>query len=430
MEQASEVLSTGSAERNSRMTQLYNQYAILARGRYMQHHQFRACAVGASVLLATALLSVPGTANGGSAGWTFALYICSDNDLDYWAEVNLEQLMSVGSTRKVNFVVLWDPSTGPADLFYVDKGELVMKSDFAYSGMETNMGDPKVLAAFADYLNAKYKAENVMMDLWDHGDDFRGICFDDNPGTGEDRDFLTHQEIVAALDGKGMDIVAADGCGIGTVEVAYEYALGGIAEWLVANENYVPLQGFPYDVIASDLVRDPGMDAEELSAIIVEHYAEYYQGGWLTELAAIHLPSVPGMVQELWDVTAILMDDMGLYKGLVASGKAKATMGWSQYGWEGFVDFPTIFEVVLSRAPVGSDLAEQTEELLDAIWEAVPYVGAGTPADVWDPEGLSVFFPGSNGSFTHNTWWRGSLYPTMQFAQDGWLEFLQTYYAV
>ena len=60
--------------------------------------------------------------------------------------------------------------------------------------------------------------------------------------------------------------------------------------------------------------------------------------------------------------------------------------------------------------------------------EAVPYVGMGTPGAVWDFGGVSVFFPGAAGSYVNNTFWRGELYPTMQFAQDGWLEFLQTYF--
>jgi hypothetical protein len=226
-----------------------------------------------------------------------------------------------------------------------------------------------------------------------------------------------------------VSILAADGCGLGVIEVAYEYAMSGVtAEWFVANENYVPLQGFPYDVIAKDLVANPAMSAEQLSRIMVDHYAALYAKGWLTELAAIKMSEVPRMVSELWDVTAILMSDMQAYKGEVSAGRGQATMGWSQYGWEGYVDFPTIFEVINSRAPPGSDLEIQTAELLAAIESAIPYVGLSQPADVWDPEGMSVYFPSADGSYRHNTFWRGSLYPNMQFAQDGWLEFLACYW--
>ena len=395
----------------------------------MRHFLTRACAVGTCLLLVLTIFSLSGGAKGQEARWTFAIYMCSDNDLDAWGEMNTEQLMSVGSTKDVRFVVFWDPSTGPANLYLIEKGLMTEKTNFAYNDKEVNMGDPVVLEAFVDYLNAKYAASNLLLDLWDHGDDFRGICFDDNTATDAEEDYLTHQEIVGVLDGKDVSIIAADGCGIATVEVAYEYALGDVADWFVANQNYVPLQGFPYDAIAEDLVSMPGMSAERLSADIVKRYAEYYQGGWLTELAAIKLAAMEPMVDELWDVKEVLMSDMETYAEFLAAGRGHAMMGWSQYGWEGTVDFATIFEVVNKRAPAGSELKVETGELLAAIEAAVPYVGSGTPANVWDPEGLAVFFPGSLGSYEHNVWWRSGAFEALQFAQDGWIELLQSYYA-
>lgn len=391
------------------------------------------CAVAACSLLALGMAVAPAAASRpSSAGidWTFAIYMCSDNDLDYWGELNIDWLKDVGSTAAVKFVVLWDTSEGPAELYLIEKKKMVKQTDFAYSGKEVNMGDPKVLGSFMDYLAAKFPSKNLLLDLWDHGDDFRGICFDYDTGTRDSMDFLTHQEITSALKGRPLSIIAADGCGLGVVEAAYEYAMNGVrVQWFVANENYVPLQGFPYDMIASDLVSNPGMTPEELAKDMVARYPELYQKGWLTELAAIKMAEVPRMVSELWDVTEILMSDMKTYKGIVSAGRGQATMGWSQYGWEGYVDFPTIFEVVYSRADPGSELQVETAELLAAIEKAVPYVAASQPADVWDPEGMSVFFPSSDGSYDHNTFWRGSLYPTMQFAQDGWIDFLESYYS-
>jgi hypothetical protein len=355
--------------------------------------------------------------------------MCSDNDLDIWGELNIDWLKDVGSTEAVNFVVLWDTSDGPAKLYKVEKRKLVEMKDYRYNGVEVNMGDSEMLGSFMDYLAAKFPSEHLLLDLWDHGDDFRGICFDYDTGTKDPVDYLTHQEITYALSGRSLSVIAADGCGLGVIEVAYEYAMNGVtAEWFVANENYVPLQGFPYDMIASDLVANPDMSAEELSKDMVERYPELYAKGWLTELAAIKLAEVPGMVSELWDVTSILMSDMQSYKGEVSAGRGQATMGWSQYGWEGYVDFPTIFEVINSRAAMGSDLQIETGELLASIEAAIPYVGLSQPADVWDPEGMSVYFPSADGSFKHNTFWRGSIYPTMQFAQDGWLDFLESYW--
>lgn len=389
----------------------------------------RACVVTAIAALALTAFVAPAGAQRGAASWTFAIYMCSDNDLDIWGELNTDWLKEVGSTDAVNFIVLWDTSDGPARLYKVEKGQLVEMRDYKYDGMEVNMGDPAVLGSFMDYLASKFPSEHLLLDLWDHGDDFRGICFDDNTGTKASEDYLTHQEITSALSGKSLSIIAADGCGLGVIEVAYEYAMNGVtAEWFVANENYVPLQGFPYDMIAGDLVANPGMTPEQLAKDMVERYPELYAKGWLTELAAIKLAEVPRMVSELWDVTSILMSDMQTYKGEVSAGRGQATMGWSQYGWEGYVDFPTIFEVINSRAAVGTELAVQTSELLASIEAAIPYVGLSQPADVWDPEGMSIYFPSADGSYKHNTFWRGSIYPTMQFAQDGWLDFLESYW--
>lgn len=383
--------------------------------------------VTCALCAAAALAPAAGAAQ--QAQWTFAIYMCSDNDLDEWGELNVAQLTSAPASDAVDFLVLWDTSTGPAKLLKVSHDQVTELDDFALDGTEVNMGDPATLVALVDYIDARYPADKVALTLWDHGDDFTGICYDEDTGTGVGLDKLTHQEIGAALAGRRVDIIAGDGCGIGAIEAAYEYVVRGVtADWFVASETYVPLQGFPYDRIAGDLVADPGMRPEELAKDMVERYAASYQKGWLTELSAMRLSAVPAMADELWDVTDVLKADMRRYRGLVAAGKATATMGWSQYGWEAFVDLPMVFKVVHRRAPAGSELRTETRELLDAIAEAVPYVGMATPGAVWDFGGVSVFFPGAAGAYANNTFWRGSLYPTMRFAQDGWLDFLRAYF--
>lgn len=393
----------------------------------------RGISVRMALLVACALCAVaafaPAAGAAQQAQWTFAIYMCSDNDLDEWGALNIEWLKTAPASEEVNFLVLWDTATAPAKLLKVSHDAVDELGDFPLHGTEVNMGDPATLVALVDYIDAAYPAEKVALTLWDHGDDFTGICYDYDTGTDVELDKLSHQEIGAALAGRHVDIIGGDGCGIGAVETAYEYVAQGVtAEWFVASETYVPLDGFPYDQIAADLVADPDMTPEALSKVMVERYAEYYQGGWLTELSAIKLSALSDMADELWDVTAILSGNMRAYRGLVAAGKAKATMGWSQYGWEAFVDLPMVFKVVRRRAPGGSELKAETAELLDAIDEAVPYVGMGTPGAVWDFGGISVFFPGAYGSYANCTWWRGEVYPTMQFAQDGWLDFLHRYF--
>jgi len=170
------------------------------------------------------------------------------------------------------------------------------------------------------------------------------------------------------------------------------------------------------------------MTPEQLSEDICMRYEEYYQGGWLTELSAIKLSAIPKVIDELWDVTAILTNEMKDYRGLIASAKGHARMGWSQYGWEEFVDFPTVFEDIYAGAKKGSELRVQTGELLDAIAAAVPYIGTSSPGYVWDFGGIGVFFPSSASSMMNNWNLYGNLYPELMFAQEGWLEFLTAFW--
>ena len=395
----------------------------------MHINRIRACALVACAALVVGALSLPVAGRNEGAKWTIALYMSSARDLDSWGVYSTELLMAAPTSDAVNLIAFWDRTPGPAELYKITKQTMTKLTDFSYTGKEVNMGDPKVLEAYVDYIDDKWSADYIMLDLWNHGDDLRGICFDYDTATDAPFDMLSHMEIGDALAGKHVDIIAADGCGIGNIEAAYEYTVRGVtAEWFVANENYVPLQGFPYDEIAKDLVNKPTMTPEQLSQDIVMRYEEYYQGGWLTELSAIKLSAIPKVVDELWDVTSILKAEMKDYRGLIASAKGHARMGWSQYGWEEFVDFPTIFEDIYAGAPKKSALKIQTGELLDAIADAVPYIGMSSPGYVWDFGGIGVFFPSSASSMYSNWNLYGDLYPALQFPQDGWLAFLQAFW--
>jgi hypothetical protein len=161
------------------------------RGKEMRSLLKRVCVGAAIAALTLSAFVIPAGARNGAAEWTFAIYMCSDNDLDIWGEMNTAQLKEVGSTAAVNFVVLWDTFEGPAKLYKVEKSSLVEMKDYRYNGMEVNMGDPAILESFVDYLAARFPSEHLVLDLWDHGDDFRGICFDDNTGTKLAEDYLT-----------------------------------------------------------------------------------------------------------------------------------------------------------------------------------------------------------------------------------------------
>jgi len=190
------------------------------------------------------------------AGWTFMIYMAADNNLWAWAYQNLDLMETVGSTDEVNIVVLWDGYYRPAHLYRVVPGDIELIDEFPLDDEEVNMGDSSTLEVFVDFVTKKFKAEHYLLDLWNHGNDFVGSCWDENP-----YDYLTHGEVVAGLEGHHIDIVAYDACLEAMIEVAYEYnALGMEADYLVASENYIALYGYPYDVILDSVTQNPDIE--------------------------------------------------------------------------------------------------------------------------------------------------------------------------
>ena len=58
-------------------------------------------------------LSVRAAPSNPTADWTIAVYLDSDNGLDYWAQKDLNEMIALGSTSSVNIVVFWDRYDGP-----------------------------------------------------------------------------------------------------------------------------------------------------------------------------------------------------------------------------------------------------------------------------------------------------------------------------
>lgn len=379
----------------------------------------------AMILVVPAIIPVMSVQAKRGAQWTIMVYLDADNNLDYYGEMNVEAMMTVGSTENVNVLVLWDKYDDVANLYKVEAGDLSIVKKFALNGIETNMGDPDTLKDFVQYSTKHFLADNYALVLWDHGDDFRGCCWDDHP-----EDYLSHQEITSALSGFHIDILAFDACVEGMIEVAYEYVWAGLdIDYLVATEGYVPNWGYPYDTILEDLAASPTMDAFELSKTIVDNYIAFYEtlrpASRLVELAAIDMSYVNLIVQQLGEMTdaleSQLLGNRETTHGMIAEAKGKGNLGWSQYGWEAYIDLPTFVKSLAANdVPGAMDLYETLTNSMYVV----------TSHALSSAEGMGIFFPGSFGSFNNNVFWHGDVYLTMQFPHEGWWDFLQAYWGV
>lgn len=390
-----------------------------------------AVGVLALVLVMSAVVVAAAPKASKAASWTFLVYLDGDNNLDPDSVVDVAE-MAAGAGPGVNVVVLWDRLDGPGYLFQVTSGSTQVVTGFALNGKELNMGSGDTLKAFVGFALGKYPASHVALDLWDHGDDFRGFAWDDhpNPDGSPGDDFLTHDEIIGALAGTHLDILAFDGCVMSNIEVAYEYAVRGLSiDFLVASEEYIPLQGFDYAAGLAAIVANPGMGAYDVAKALVDTYvASYGGGGWQVGLSVVEMSRVEALGSSLVNLGHVLAPNMEEIRDAVGTARGNAMLSSSMNGWEACIDLPT-FVRSLDRT-LGSDsrFGPAIDEVASQFDVVLPYVRNTHGLEVKGAGGMALFFPGAFGSFSNNMWWYGDYYLRMTFPHAGWLDFLMAYW--
>jgi len=362
------------------------------------------------------------------ANWTFMVYMAADNNLDAWAYESLSYMEAVELTEEVNVLVLWDGYYEPAYMYKIVNGGHELVRGFSLNGEEVNMGDSTTLKAFVDFATKKFQAQHYLLDLWDHGDDFTGSCWDEHPD-----DYLTHEEVVTGLAGNHIDILAYDTCLEAMIEVAYEYNAGGMQlDYLVACENYIPLYGYPYDEILENLTSNPDMSPLEFAIVIATEYVEFYEprahfnGGVMATLSVIDISMADEAVVALADLTMKLESNIKDNHNLISQAKGAGNLPWSEYGWESYIDLPSFARHIKDNAP-NVEIEESADNLLSILQQdVIKAVVNSKPMDSANALGLGIWFPPSSAT----QWTRIELetYETLQFASQGWLDFLYAYW--
>ena len=366
------------------------------------------------------------------AEWTVAFYIDSDNDLDSWAQKDVQELMAIGSTRDVNVVLYWDTSTGPGHMYKVGKNSLVELTRFEYDRVEPNMGDPKTLRSFVSFVFKEFQAKKYALVLWDHGDDFRGLMFDYHiPDAGFD--LLSNQEIVDALSGFRINTLMYAACVMSQIDVAYEYAVNGLdVDYLVATEGYDTMDSFPFDWVLSSLTSHPGLTPLEFSKMAVDEYIDYYTGvgnaySQAATMSVLQINTADELGDSMLRLGDCLRADIGTYAPIISNARGQANMPWSQNGWDRLVDLKVFAQSIRDQS-TDPAVVNAAETVLGAIPQTVLYVQCLKAMDKHGVNGIGIYFPTSRGSFENNKTLYGVSYNVMAFARAGWLEFLSAYW--
>ncbi len=416
--------------------------------------KFLSACIIAIVSALVATYAIPVVASAESAEWTVLVYLDGDNNLDPDSVTDVAEMMTVGSTEKVNVLVLWDRYSEPAYLYRVLPGEMELLDGLTVNGIpvngqEVSMADWHVLEAFVDYGKANYPADRFMLDLWDHGNAFGYACWDDHadPEWATPARAISLSEVGQALEGSGvMDILTYDGCTIGMAEIAYELSLITAETnvqigYLVASEEYIPYNGYAYNNVLGQMNEMEDMSAAAVAKMLVDEYAATYspkgeaKGTSTVNLSAIELSKVGPLASAMKTLTdelkAGLAEDFNHYKGLISEARGEANLGWSLNGWDKRVDLGT-FLMTLSAISDDEDVKALADQAFGIVVDAV-YV-ANTPAlDSQSAFGLGVWFPtsySSLGNANNGGFWTLDMYQNVfGFADDaGWMGFLYAYW--
>ena len=296
--------------------------------------------------------------------YTFIIFMAADNDLHPFAWRNLKHLEAIGSTEYVNVIVQLNipGHYNPTRRYVVKQGKrLLVDADTSLNNVKLNSGNPHTLIDCVAWAHKHYPADEVIIDLWNHGTgpcdpgtsrtvsatelfslnpisnmldldrsvgylDYinkcalkkdvlqRGICFDEtfrSYMTNQDLDFALH-EICTKVLGKKIGIIGFDACLMSAVEIAN---IGKkYAKYMVSSEEVELAYGWPYDAVLKPLVSS-ALPLKDLASHIVKSFDQFYTP--ITPdytLSAINLAEVAPLEANIHNLASALIEAMQTQK--------------------------------------------------------------------------------------------------------------------
>jgi hypothetical protein len=248
----------------------------------------------------------------------FAVYMAGDNSLYNSSCQNIGKMINSGdSDANASVVAFIDwPGTDYDGIWGLGIYGLM---PLWRPSAELNSGDVNTLAFFLKYLKA-CSADRYILDLYDHGNGYRGVCWDDPVGS-----YISLPDLRAALAASDIhfNLIVFDACLMDMVEVAYE--LRGSANVMVASEELKyaeiipPYRALQYTEILQWLRAHPHASDQELGSRIVIEYVSTWQARNATQvtLVAIDLSKIQATAIALNNLAAALNANMGTYRGSI-----------------------------------------------------------------------------------------------------------------
>ncbi len=364
-----------------------------------------------------------------NAKWTILIYLDGDNELEYAAINDMNEMESVNLPNSINVIVQVDRNSGYDTSngnwsttrrykIKYDTNTSIINSQLISDLGELNMGDPQTLIDFTTWGIQNYPADNYVLIIWDHGtgwkslgkeEPVKGISYDYS-----NNDYLTTFELRSALNqiknniGKKLDIIGFDACLMGMIEIGYE--IKDSVDIMVASEEIIPGDGFPYNDILNALTQNSSIDKFNFSSIIVNKYVQSYSGGSQgyadVTLSAINLNNITTISTKVSEFANLLIQNFSTYKNQIYNAWYYV-LYFSDSDYIDIYDFARLIKNNISN----SSIQNKAQEIMNSFSSVI--IAEGHTSFFSNAHGLSIYYPypinylNSYGNllFAQDTYW-------------------------
>ena len=387
-------------------------------------------ALGAAIaVILVSVLVVSGTSSGKQNGkpvaeegaWTVALYVCADNDLEmYWDGMSLAMLLNVPESDGVEFVAYVDlMSTEETQIVEIEGADVLLVESLP----EMNFGDGATFQWFLEDVSTRFPSDNLAVIAWDHGSAWRGFCYDYTSG---DRIVASEMRDAIVAAGVQIDIIAFDACSCASIEMAYEAAVSGLVDLMVASEELVAGNGFPYDMMFTPVALEPTKTAVEVAFDMIDGWEAYYSEigwAWYATLGVIDVGAIAEGIGIINDWTEKMLE--GLPDYLMDYRFALRDSSWVSCVSHYQVDIVDLGRHLIASPSISEDaaLVDATQKVMDCVEQAVLYVY--NPEPKADSTGLSIYWGFNNEQWRFN--WETYTTDISFATETSWGDFLIQY---
>ncbi len=288
---------------------------------------------------------------------------------------------------------------------------------------ELNMGAPATLSSFVTWATTSYPAKKRLLMLSDHGDGWRGVCYDYS-------DPLNMTELKTSLHAAWtetaamIDVMMFDACLMAELEVAYQ--IKDYARLMVGSES--ESYCLPTELLFYDLLADPTITTEEMGAMLVRDFSvprslpDIEFCGCSRPISALSLTTIDAITASVEVFAQCMLDRLVDYRQAVQDC-ANATTRYDGETEHPFVDLYHFIDLV-NQSSLPRDLTLQTamDQIRTGIDAAV--IEGNLSGDFPNSHGISIYLPDDRSELQANA----DSYSTIDFAALGapsWAAFLK-----